>query len=248
MRAIVLLGHGSLRAGSGAAMIRLAARAREAGLAPIVEAGFLNYSRPSFADALARCVAKGAEQVIVQPYFLVPGKFVRIDIQRLVNISQATQPGLRLLLAPPFGDHPALAQLVLKRAAEVEGAAAGSPAPAALLVMAHGSPNPRSNAPIEGIARRIEASGRYAAVVVCYMDLNQPSIPQAIDALVAHGIQGIVAVPYFLQFGGHVAEDLPAAIDEARLRHPALTLLLAGHLAYDPLLLSVIADRVQEAA
>src|SRR5690349_9572208 len=84
MRAVLLVGHGSLRSGSGAAMIRLAARVRAAGVAPIAGAGFLNYSRPSFAEALARCAARGADEVVVQPYFLVPGKFVRVDLPRLL--------------------------------------------------------------------------------------------------------------------------------------------------------------------
>src|SRR5207249_4127788 len=92
MRAVLLIGHGSLRPGSGAAMIRLAARARAAGVAPIVEAGFLNYSRPRFAQALARCAAKGAAEVVVQPYFLIPGKFVQEDLPRVVRAIQPTRP------------------------------------------------------------------------------------------------------------------------------------------------------------
>jgi sirohydrochlorin cobaltochelatase len=120
MRAVLLIGHGSLRPGSGAAMIRLAARAREAGVAPIVEAGFLNYSRPRFAQALARCVAQGAAEVIIQPYFLIPGKFVQVDLPRALNAFQAMYPTVILRQAAPFGDHPALAELALKRAAAAE--------------------------------------------------------------------------------------------------------------------------------
>jgi sirohydrochlorin ferrochelatase len=257
MRAVVVVGHGSLRAGSGAAMIRLAARAREAGIAPLVAAGFLNYSQPRFAQALARCLARGATDVIVQPYFLVPGKFVREDMPRLIAAAQAAHPAVMLRLAAPFGDHPALAALVLKRAAEAEAAAASSQhsgplgyrrrEPTGLLIMAHGSPDPHANRPIEAIAGRIRAAGRYAPVVVCFMDLNEPDISSAIDDLVAQGLRRIVAVPYFLQLGGHVAEDLPQIIDAARARHPTVSLSLAGHLGYDPLLVAVIADRVAEA-
>src|SRR5215510_7220195 len=121
MRAVLLIGHGSLRRGSGAAMIRLAARARAAGVAPIVEAGFLNYSRPRFAQALARCVDQGATEVVIQPYFLVPGKFVQEDLPRVVRAIQPTRPYVALRLTAPFGDHPALAELAQKRAAEAIG-------------------------------------------------------------------------------------------------------------------------------
>ena len=115
------------------------------------------------------------------------------------------------------------------------------------MIMAHGSPHAAANAPIYGIAKRVRASGRYAAVTVCFMDLNQPSIPDAIDDMTGRGIQHIIATPYFLQLGNHVKDDLPAIIAAARLRHPASTILLAEHLSYDRLLVSVIADRVAEA-
>jgi sirohydrochlorin cobaltochelatase len=272
MRAVLLIGHGSLRRGSGAAMIRLAARAREAGVAPIVEAGFLNYSRPRFAQALARCVAQGATEVVVQPYFLIPGKFVQVDLPRALKAFQAAHPAVTLRLAAPFGDHRAMAELVLKRAAAAEGphppipllplrqekgAFISPPLPSqwergpggeGLLLMAHGSPDPAANQPIEQVAARIRATNRYTQVVVCYMDLNQPSIGDAIDNQVARGARRLVAVPYFLQLGGHVAEDLPATIEAARKRHTGAEIILAEHLGYDRLLVEVIAERAVAAA
>jgi sirohydrochlorin cobaltochelatase len=269
VRAVMLVGHGSLRAGAGAAMIRLAERAQAARVAPIVSAGFLNYSRPSFGELLARCVEGGASDVIIQPYFLVPGKFVREDLARLAAAGRLAYPGLSIQVAQPFGDHPALARLLLKRALEADYLAANPhiihqrlPRPledgagwrplqrlhrTGLLIMAHGSPHPESNAPIYGIAKRVRACGRYVAVTVCFMDLNEPSIPDAIDDMTERGIQHIIATPYFLQLGNHVMDDLPAIIAAARVRHTASTILLTEHLAYDRLLVSVIADRVAEA-
>ena len=38
MNGIVLIGHGSIKSASGGAMIRLAARLREMGVAPVAEA------------------------------------------------------------------------------------------------------------------------------------------------------------------------------------------------------------------
>ncbi len=269
VRAVMLIGHGSLRSGAGAAMIRLAERTQAARVAPIVSAGFLNYSQPTFDETLARCVESGASDVIIQPYFLVPGKFVREDLARLADAGRLAHPGLSIQVAQPFGDHPALARLLLKRALEADYLAANPhiihqrlPQPledgagwrplhrlqrTGLLIMAHGSPHPESNAPIYAIAERVRACGRYAAVTICFMDLNQPSIPDAIDNMSGRGIKHIIATPYFLQLGNHVNDDLPAIIAAARIRHSASTILLTEHLAYDRLLVSVIADRVAEA-
>ena len=65
--------------------------------------------------------------------------------------------------------------------------------------------------------------------------------------MTGRGIKHIIATPYFLQLGNHVKDDLPAIIAAARIRHSASTILLTEHLAYDRLLVSVIADRVAEA-
>ena len=249
MQAVILIGHGSLRSGSGAAMIRLAARAREAGVAPIVAAAFLNYSAPDLATTLRRCVAQGAREVLVLPYFLVPGWFVASAVPRLLKKCRPDYPGVSFRIGPPFGAHPALAELVRKRAAIALAEARGAPAVGeqpALLMIAHGSPDPSANGPIEEVTELVRAQGSFADVTLCYLGLNTPLVDDAVDAQIARGRRLLVAVPYFLQLGGHVAEDLPALIEAARARHPDATILLAEHLAYDPLLIEVIAQRVQE--
>jgi sirohydrochlorin cobaltochelatase len=273
MRAVIIAGHGSLRRDSGAAMIRLAARAREASLAPLVVAGFLNYSRPTLAEALARCAAQGAGEVVVAPYLLVPGYFARVALPRALAALRPKFPALSLAPADCLGDHPALAELVLKRADQARGVRREAPEPgrdvadqrlhatddelpphasalstqhSALLLMAHGSPDASANAPIEAVAERVRATGRFADVRVAFLDLNEPAIPDALDDMASRGGL-VVALPYFLQLGGHVAEDLPALIAQARLRHPHVAIALASHLGYDPLLAQVIADRAREA-
>lgn len=237
--ALLIAGHGSLRPGSGAAMIRLAAWLRERGAAPLVAAGFLNYSRPSLTEALARLVARGATAVTVLPYFLVPGYFTRVALPRALGELRAHHPGVALALAEPLGDHQALAELVSRRAAET-GAGPGT----AVLLAAHGSPDPAANSPILAVAARLAATAEYRAVAVCYLGLNEPAIPVAIAAQVAAGTRHLVVVPYLLQLGGHAADDVPAAVEAARAAHPGARIDLAAHLGYDPLLAEVLAARV----
>lgn len=268
-RAVILVGQGNLWPGAGAGMIRLAERAQGAGTAPLVTACFLNHRRPTIAEAVARCVERGAGELVLQPYFLGVGRFVRQDLERALEQERAAHPSASLLVARPFGDHPALARLVLKRALEADYLAAhphieswSGPRPldegaawqplhtrhrTGLLIMSHGSGDPSSVAAVQSVARQVLANGRYASVEVGFLDQERSNISDAVLALARRGITHMVAVPYLLHLGGPVREELPRLLAAARQRLPHTTIILSQHLGYDRLLVSVITDRVAEA-
>jgi sirohydrochlorin cobaltochelatase len=248
---LVLAGHGSVRPAAGTAMRRLAELARTPGIAQAAGAGFLNFSRPTLCEAAEACVRQGASTLIVQPYFLIAGHYVRNELPGLVDEARRRCPGTEFRVAEPLGAHPALGELVVERASAALRAAprgredeSGS---TALLLMAHGTPDPGANAPIREVALEVAARGRFSDVATAFLELNRPSVPQAIDGLVGAGARRIVAVPYFLQLGTHVAAQLPELIRHARRRHPGLDVLLAEFLGYHPLLLTVIACRSRAA-
>jgi sirohydrochlorin cobaltochelatase len=241
--AVILIGHGSLRSASGASMIRIAARLRERGVAPVVEAAFLNYSRPTLAETVAKVAAAGVTTITVQPYFLIAGVYVQNDLRALVTEVNAQFPAITFQLAPVLGSHPALTGLAQRRVqaayhasvttlAMLDSGNLGGKAPS-LLLMAHGTPLPVANAPLYAIAEQLVSNLGLAGSCVGYLDCNTPTIPAAIEQLVARGNRHIIALPYFLHLGRHVAEDLPALIAEAQTQHPGITICLAHHLDYD---------------
>ena len=244
MNACVIVGHGSLRSASGAAMLRLAARLRERGLVDLAEAGFLNYSRPTMADAVEKCVNAGATRIVVQPYFLIDGAYVQNDLPALIAEEEARYPDVIFEAAAPFGAHPALVELTLKRVAAVDPTLGASQPASALLLLAHGTTIPPANRAIEEVAAAVGEEAEYDSVGVAYLDLNQPTIPDALDALAADGYGFIVTMPYFLHQGRHVAEDVPALLEEAAARWPDVIFAHAEHLGYDLLLADLIAERI----
>ncbi len=217
-------------------MIRLAALLRKEGAFPIATAGFLNFSKPTFLDAVKRCVDKGATHIYVQPYFLISGYYVTVGLPKLLAEAKAAYPNVRFHLAEAFDDHPALVELTYKRARQAD------PDADALLLMAHGSPHEQANAPIFKVAASLKRY--YAQTQLGFMEINAPTIVEAATLLKGRGAKRIVASPYFLQLGGHVAEDLPEAVATAQAQHPDMKLTLADYLSYDPLLLSIIQSRL----
>lgn len=239
--AAVIVGHGSLHSDSGRAMLQIATLLREQQLAPIVEAGFLNYSEPTLADAVAKAIAQGATNIIVQPYFLIEGHYVRTDLRQAVHTLAAAHKAVRFTISEVLGEHTAMFHLACKRLAAVD------PAPQAdtgVLFVAHGTPIEAANAPIQRVLQRVCAQGGYQQAGIGYLDCNVPDIPTAFDQLVATGITRLTVLPYFLHLGRHVRTDLPALFAQARERHAHIDMQIAHHLDYDPLLAQAAAERI----
>jgi len=242
MDATLLAGHGSIIKASGEAMVRLADTLREQGITPIVEAGFINYSVPTFVEAVTRCANHGATRIIVQPYLLIDGYFSQILIPRLIKEAASARPDLNFLVTGTLGFHSSLVELAQHRAitALTDNSLDGT----GLLVLAHGTSTAGANEPIERLASSLEKT--FVEVAIGYIETNTPTIPEAADDLVARGVERIVALPYFLQFGGHVTEDLPTQVDSLRQRHLDTTYVLAEYLGFDPLLANVVKARLTE--
>lgn len=111
--AIILFSHGSVLCGAGQNLFELARFMQARGDAPIVEVGFLNYSEPPFAQAFRRCVEQGATSVMVVPYFLVAGKFVKDDLPKQIEQAHAEFPHVEVHVADAMRFHPLLADALL---------------------------------------------------------------------------------------------------------------------------------------
>lgn len=121
MEALILFSHGSVLCGAGETLRQHARRLRERGGYALVEVGFLNYSEPTFAEAAARCREAGAARIIVVPYFLVPGKFVKVDLPTQIAAVRERWPEMEFRIAPPIGFDARLADALLEQAAGARG-------------------------------------------------------------------------------------------------------------------------------
>jgi len=112
--------------------------------------------------------------------------------------------------------------------------------------MVHGSPRPASNGDMFAVVEKVRARQAFDLVGVGFMELNEPPIPAAIDELVSQGATSVVAVPYFLHTGTHVADDLPTLLEDAQEKYPHVAFSMGDYLGHDPLLMDVLAERVEE--
>lgn len=82
---------------------------------PIVEPAHMELAEPSIATAYGRCVERGADHIVVCPYFLGPGKHWTRDIPRLTNEAQQKHPGTSYHVTATLGLDDLMLQLLHKR-------------------------------------------------------------------------------------------------------------------------------------
>lgn len=109
---LVLVDHGSRRTASNELHEQTVRAWRESSGYPIVEPAHMELAEPSIGAAFDACVAQGATTVVVQPYFLGPGRHWDRDIPELAGEAAARHPGVRYLVTAPLGPHPLLMQIV----------------------------------------------------------------------------------------------------------------------------------------
>jgi len=123
MQAILLFSHGSVLCGAGQTLFDLAKRMEARGDAAIVEAGFLNYSEPTFEAAFEKCVARGATHITIAPYFLVAGYFVKVSLPPKIAAMSEKFPDVEVKVAQALKTDERLADAILtcaQRAIEPE--------------------------------------------------------------------------------------------------------------------------------
>jgi sirohydrochlorin ferrochelatase len=122
--ALLLIAHGSRHEPANDDLRHLAQALRERGHE--VVSSFLELAEPGVLDGGRECVARGAERVVLTPYFLSAGVHVRRDLTAFRDALATEHPGVVFVLAEPLGRHPLLLEVVEQRAREALGTGSSS--------------------------------------------------------------------------------------------------------------------------
>ncbi|CAL9401361.1 sirohydrochlorin chelatase [Streptomyces sp. Tu 3180] len=113
-----------------------------------------------------------------------------------------------------------------------------------LVVVAHGSRDPRHAATVHALVRRVRSLRPGLRVETGFLDFNLPSVERVLDSLDAEGVRDVVALPLLLTRAFHAKADIPAVLAQAP---PRLRIRQAEVLGPSPLLLSALERRLYEA-
>ena len=118
MTGIAIFAHGSSVKEANDMVHAVTAQMAERGGYPLIESAFLELAEPTLAQAIERLVQRGADHVLVIPYFLTLGIHLTRDLPRIVERIQNIHKGVRIDVTNPLDGHPALVEILLDRAKE----------------------------------------------------------------------------------------------------------------------------------
>ena len=113
-----------------------------------------------------------------------------------------------------------------------------------LLVIAHGSRDPRHAATVHALVRRVRATRPDVRVETGFLDFNVPSVQGVLESLAVQGVRDVVALPLLLTRAFHAKADIPAVLADAP---PQLRIHQADVLGPSPLLMAALERRLYEA-
>jgi sirohydrochlorin ferrochelatase len=233
---LLLVAHGSeCPAGIDEAMA-LGAEVTRALPGQAVELGFLELADPPAGVVLDRLVVRGCRRIAVLPLMLLAAGHGKNDVPALVLDGRHRHPQVDLRLGSTLGVVPEL--LAVAHGNLRASGADGLP----LLVVARGTSDPDANAESYRAARLLAEWSGSPDVEVGFTGVTWPSVPTAIDRLVARGHPRLGVFFWFLATGKLVErtrDQLAATAD--------VEVVDAGYFGPDPALVPVILQRHHEA-
>ncbi len=120
MRGLVLFAHGARDPEWAAPFEAIRARVRARRPEFPVTLAFLEFMKPSLAEAVERVVGEGATSVIVYPVFMAQGGHLKHDLPEILDRIRAAHPHVPIALETAVGEVPelldAIAAWILARA------------------------------------------------------------------------------------------------------------------------------------
>lgn len=201
------------------------------------EVGYMKVSEPSIAGAVENLKndVDGLDRIIALPVFLAPGIHTNIDIPILLgldplevdprcpdgnypddhylSIADETNFDGKIELLSAIGPDDDLLKFIDKRIdEELSKSKLDDDAKTGVLLVCHGSRLKYNKEFISALFAKFEKTTDYPCNFG-FMELEEPSIPEAIDVLLDNNeIDRLIVVPVFIAPGVHTTNDIPTIL------------------------------------
>ena len=80
---------------------------------PIVQAAHMELASPTIGDAFTACCQQEAKEIVVVPYFFMPGKHIQKDIPDLCEKASVDNGNIPFRISGPLGQHPLMKSILV---------------------------------------------------------------------------------------------------------------------------------------
>ena len=205
---------------------------------------FLEVEPPFIEDGISKCLKEDIDSLTIVPYFLYPGKKVKIAVTDVMKFQKDTK--VKFLVTKPMSMHKILVDIVENRITTTlkENNVELEKKKVDVMIIGHGSKDPNAQLSLNYIVDEIKDS--YRNVSRCWLEIEQPDIFEGIKNCEKDEPKVLVIVFYFLHEGAHVKtdinNDLIPALKDSNLKDTFIT----KHIGTDEKIIDLIIERAKE--
>jgi sirohydrochlorin cobaltochelatase len=117
----------------------------------------------------------------------------------------------------------------------------------ALLLLGHGSRDSVAVQEFLEFARAYQNEASLNLILkTAFLELSEPSIPQALHELAEMGVTQIIAIPYFLFRASHVKTEIPEMLEQFRQTYPNIEIIYGNSLWPHKNLILLAQERINQ--
>jgi len=205
---------------------------------------FLEVEPPYIEDGIEKCLKQDIDSLTIVPYFLYPGKKVKIAVTQVMKLQKDTN--VKFVVTKPMSMHKTLIDLVQNRISTAlsENNVSENEKDVDVLIIGHGSKDPNAQMSLTYIVDGIKE--RYRNVNRCWLEIEQPDIFEGIKTCEKNNPKVLVIVFYFLHEGAHVKTDINNDLIPALEKSSIKNVYITKHLGVDEKMIDLITDRAKE--
>lgn len=112
----------------------------------------------------------------------------------------------------------------------------------AIILFGHGARDARWREPFDRLAALWQEQYPGTPVELAFLEMMQPSLEDAVAALVPKEVKDITVVPVFFGQGGHLRNDFPVLLESCQKQFPGVKLSATPAVGEDLAVLQAIVD------
>ncbi|MFQ5497236.1 MAG: sirohydrochlorin chelatase [Nitrosopumilus sp.] len=243
-RGLLLIDRGSREREASEELETICAGIKAKGDYVLTDFCFLEVEPPYIEDGISKCLKEEIDSLTIVPYFLYPGKKVKIAVTDVMKLQKDTE--VKFLITKPMSMHKTLVDIVENRITTTlkENNITLPKNDVDVMIIGHGSKDPNAQMSLNYIVNELKES--YRNVSRCWLEIEQPDIFEGIKNCEKNQPKVLIIVFYFLHEGAHVKtdinNDLIPALKDSNLKDTFIT----KHIGTDDKIIDLIIERAKE--